>query len=173
MPTRRNYEFHNGRGLEAREHRLLVPPTLAAHRLIGLPTHDRGDPEVGDLRRSEEGEEEGGRVLREDLVDRGSEAPGGRGAARRGEGRDGAPLGRSRAQSWPRGRSRRPNGDLELRWAVLRWASLACRQVRAGGCHRCSCLPGARCAWNSPDFVDTPGSVIRARGVIHGKTQAT
>jgi hypothetical protein len=27
--------------------------------------------------------------------------------------------------------------------------------------------------WRSPGLVDIPGSVIRARGVIHGKTQAT
>ncbi len=27
--------------------------------------------------------------------------------------------------------------------------------------------------WSSPGLVDIPGSVIRARGVIHGKTQAT
>ena len=27
--------------------------------------------------------------------------------------------------------------------------------------------------WKSPGFVDTPGSVIRARGVIHEQTQAT
>jgi hypothetical protein len=59
---------------------------------------------------------------------------------------------------------KRVTGDVVEAWVTAGWPAAA------SGTHRAFARANE---WNSPGFVDIPGSMISTRGVTDGKTQAT